>query len=118
MNNYEYAKGIESKCENNKGKNRVSAAKWKSCRSAKCIGSKTTGYTAELVRHQRIKSGQRCHSLREERLRAEGQKVNTRNFPSDPVIRTPPSNSGGVGSMSGQGADIPYASGYSQKFCF
>ena len=37
----------ECKCENNKGKNRVSTAKWKSCketygnvRSAKCIGMK------------------------------------------------------------------------------
>lgn len=62
-----------------------------------------------------------CRSLREERFSVDEQKVNTRKFPSGPALRTPlqfQPNSEGVGSIPGQGANIPYAAGCSQKFCF
>ena len=32
------------------------------------------------------------------------------NFPDDPVVKTLPSNAGGVGSIPGWGAKIPHAS--------
>ena len=62
-----------------------------------------------------------CRSSREERFSVEEQKVNRRNFPSSLALRTPlqfQPNSGGVGSIPGQEANIPYAAGCSQKFCF
>ena len=31
------------------------------------------------------------------------------DFPGSPVVRTSPSNAGGVSSIPGQGAKIPYA---------
>ena len=33
------------------------------------------------------------------------------DFPGDLVVKTSPSNAGGTGSISGQGAKIPHASG-------
>ena len=33
-----------------------------------------------------------------------------RDFPGGPVVKTSPSNAGGVGSNPGQGAEIPHAS--------
>ena len=33
------------------------------------------------------------------------------DFPDGPVVKTSPSNAGGVGSIPGQGAKIPHASG-------
>ena len=33
------------------------------------------------------------------------------DFPGSPVVKTLPSNAGGVGSIPGQGANIPHASG-------
>ena len=33
-----------------------------------------------------------------------------RDFPGGPVVKTSPSDAGGVGSISGQGAKIPHAS--------
>ena len=33
------------------------------------------------------------------------------DFPGDLVVKTSPSNAGGMGSISGQGAKIPHASG-------
>ena len=32
------------------------------------------------------------------------------DFPGGPGVKTPPSNAGGVGSISGQGAEIPHVS--------
>ena len=34
-----------------------------------------------------------------------------RDFPSSPVVKTLPSNAGGVDSVPGQGVNIPHASG-------
>ena len=36
-------------------------------------------------------------------------------FPKDTVVKTPPSNAGVAGSISGQRTKIPHASGSSQK---
>ena len=33
------------------------------------------------------------------------------DFPGGPVVKNPPSNAGGTGSIPGQGAEIPHASG-------
>ena len=33
------------------------------------------------------------------------------DFPGSPAVKTSPSNAGGVGSIPGQGAEIPHASG-------
>ena len=33
------------------------------------------------------------------------------DFPGGPVVKTLPSNAGGAGSIPGQGAEIPHASG-------
>ena len=33
------------------------------------------------------------------------------DFPGGPVVKTSPSNAGGTGSISGQGAKIPHSSG-------
>ena len=39
-------------------------------------------------------------------------KINVgRDFPGGPVVKTLPSNAGGVGSIPGQGAKLPHASG-------
>ena len=35
----------------------------------------------------------------------------SRDFPGGPVVKTTPSNGGGTGSIPGQGARIPHASG-------
>ena len=37
-------------------------------------------------------------------------KVNQRDFPGGPVVKTSPSNAGGAGSIAGRGAKIPHAS--------
>ena len=34
-----------------------------------------------------------------------------RDFPGSPVVKTSPSNAGGAGSIPGQGAKIPHATG-------
>ena len=39
------------------------------------------------------------------------KKAKFRDFPGGPVVKTSPSNAGGVGSIPGQGAKIPHASG-------
>ena len=36
--------------------------------------------------------------------------MSPRNFPSGPVVKTLPSNVGGLGSIPGQGAKIPHTS--------
>ena len=38
-------------------------------------------------------------------------KDNYGDFPGGPVVKTSPSNAGGVDSVPGQGAKIPHASG-------
>ena len=38
------------------------------------------------------------------------------DFASGPVVKTPPSNTGGPGSIPDQGTKIPYAVGWSQNF--
>ena len=38
-----------------------------------------------------------------------------RDFPGSPVVKTLPSNAGGVGSIPGQGTKIPHAMGCGQK---
>ena len=37
-------------------------------------------------------------------------KKYSRDFPGSPVVKTSPSNAGGVGSIPGRGAKIPHAS--------
>ena len=37
------------------------------------------------------------------------------HFPGGPVVKTSPSNAGGVGSIPGLGANIPHASGQKNK---
>ena len=37
------------------------------------------------------------------------RKPHTRDFSGGPVVKTSPSNAGGVGSIPGQGAKIPHA---------
>ena len=38
-----------------------------------------------------------------------------RDFPGGPVVKTPPSNAGGTGSIPGPGTNIPHAMWYGQK---
>ena len=38
------------------------------------------------------------------------------DFPGGPVVKTPPSNAGGAGSIPGQRAKVPHALRCSQKF--
>ena len=38
-------------------------------------------------------------------------KINNLDFPGAPVVKTLPSNAGGVGSILDQGAEITHASG-------
>ena len=38
-----------------------------------------------------------------------------KDFPGGPVVKTLPSNAGGAGSIPGQGANIPHASGPKKK---
>ena len=38
-------------------------------------------------------------------------KAKGRDFPAGPMVKTLPSNAGGVGLIHGWGANIPYASG-------
>ena len=42
-------------------------------------------------------------------------KVGCRDFHGGPMVKTSPSNAGGVGSIPGQGAKIPHASGPKPK---
>ena len=37
------------------------------------------------------------------------------DYPGGPVVKTPPSNAGGVGSIPGQGTKVPHAAGCGQK---
>ena len=39
------------------------------------------------------------------------KKGTNRDFPGGPVVKNPPSNAGDVGSIPGQGATIPHATG-------
>ena len=48
-------------------------------------------------------------------LKNEIKKKKERDFPGDPVIKTLPSNAGGVGLIPGQGTKIPYAVWCSQN---
>ena len=38
-----------------------------------------------------------------------------RDFPGGPVVKTPPSNEGGTGSIPGRGTKIPHAAWRNQK---
>ena len=42
-------------------------------------------------------------------------KIPQRYFPSGPVVKSPPSNAGAVGSILGWGTKIPHAAGCGQK---
>ena len=45
----------------------------------------------------------------------ESPKSNFRDFPGGPVVKTSPSNAGGVDRIPGQGAKIPHAFGPKTK---
>ena len=40
-----------------------------------------------------------------------------RDFPGGPLVKTSPSNAGGVGSIPGRGTKIPYDSGPKKTKC-
>ena len=42
-------------------------------------------------------------------------KIPQRDFPSGPVVKSPPSNAGAVGSILGWGTKIPHTAGCGQK---
>ena len=44
-------------------------------------------------------------------MRKAKRSAQARDFPGSPVVKTPLSNAGGMGSIPGQGARIPQASG-------
>ena len=54
-----------------------------------------------------LNSGQNCYSVL---LKVPSLKFYIRDFPGGPVVKTPHFNSGGEGSIPGQGAKIPHAS--------
>ena len=47
---------------------------------------------------------------REKIIHITGIEIPCRDFSGSPVVKTLPSNAGGVGSTPGQGAEIPHAS--------
>ena len=50
-------------------------------------------------------------AIKHENLKKKKKNNNTRDFPGSPVVKTSPANAGGAGSIPGQGAKIPHASG-------
>ena len=68
-----------------------------------------------VIEHQSSSKTMDILTLRIYHLLLAVEISNEGDFSSSPVVKTSPSNAGGIGSIPGQGTKIPHATGCSQK---
>ena len=78
-----------------------------------CRDLRRLAYLSSIVLVYISHSLPESHSLRH--YKKVRLRIRNRDFPGGPVVKTLPSNAGGVGSIPGWGTKIPHAVGCSQK---